>query len=269
MPDTLLERYLDILGVRKRPLSFDALSELVEAHLTRVPFENISKLYYRMRNRRSLPTLEQYLEGIERYHFGGTCYPNNYYFSQLLKSLGFQARLCGADMNRPDVHLVIMVILEEKEYLIDVGYGAPFYTPMPRDLNDDLVMILGRERYLLLPRDGSGRSRLEMYRDDQLVHSYLAKPEAREISQFEQVISDSFRDEATFMNRLVIARFFPGRSIVIRDLTLTDSRGDQSSSQTLGGRRELIAAIREHVGIPEEITREAISGLSELGDIYS
>ncbi|MCM2271697.1 MAG: arylamine N-acetyltransferase [candidate division Zixibacteria bacterium] len=255
--------------MRTRSLSVDALSEIVEAHLTRIPFENISKLYYRTQNRRSLPTLEQYLDGIERYHFGGTCYPNNYFFSQLLRSLGFQARLCGADMSRPDVHLVIMVIIEEKEYLVDVGYGAPFYTPMPRDLDHELVMILGRERYLLLPRDGSGRSRMQMYRDDQLVHSYLAKPEAREISQFEQVISDSFRDEATFMNRLVVARFFPGRSIVMRDLTLTELRGEQSRSQTLGGRKELSAAIREHFGIPEEITREAISGLGEPGDIYS
>lgn len=267
MSASVLQRYLDLLGVRTANPSFDALSEIVEAHLTRIPFENVSKLYYRTQNRRTLPTLEQYLDGIERFHFGGTCYPNNYYFSRLLQSLGYQARLCGADMNRPDVHLVIMVVLDGREYLVDVGYGAPFYKPMPSDLNDDLVMILGRERYVLQPKDGSGRSRMEMYRDDLLVHSYLAKPEAREIPEFDQVIIDSFRDDATFMNRLVIARFFTDRSLVVRDLTLTESRGDRSNSLTLGGRRELVAAIREHFGIPEEITRDAVAGLMELGDM--
>jgi arylamine N-acetyltransferase len=43
----LLQRNLDVLGVTKKAPSRDALTELVTAHLTRVPFENISKLYYR------------------------------------------------------------------------------------------------------------------------------------------------------------------------------------------------------------------------------
>jgi hypothetical protein len=68
------------------------------------------------------------------------------------------------------------------------------------------------------------------------------------------------------MNRLVIARLFSERSLVMRDLTLTESHGIQSSSQTMESRSELIAAIREHFGIPEEITRDALAGLGHLGD---
>ena len=82
------ERYLSLLGVGRKKQSLEALSELIEAHLWNVPFENISKLYYRAyRDVRVLPSLELFLEGIESFHLGGTCYTNNYYFCQLLEKL--------------------------------------------------------------------------------------------------------------------------------------------------------------------------------------
>ncbi len=80
MPAELLDRYLDAQGVPRRRPSLDALCEIVQAHLLRVPFENISKLYYKKHlGLRGLPSLELFLDGIERCHFGGTCYANNYY----------------------------------------------------------------------------------------------------------------------------------------------------------------------------------------------
>jgi hypothetical protein len=30
---------------------------------------------------RALPAIEQFLDGIERHHFGGTCYAANYYLT--------------------------------------------------------------------------------------------------------------------------------------------------------------------------------------------
>jgi len=80
---------LAILGVARREPSLEALRELLAAHLTRIPFENISKLYYRKRlGLVNLPGIQLYLEGIDKYHFGGTCYSNNYHFHLLLRSLG-------------------------------------------------------------------------------------------------------------------------------------------------------------------------------------
>jgi len=110
MDPNLLRQYLSLLGVSRRPPSFHALRELVAAHVTRIPFENISKLHYhRHLGLHELPPLPLYLEGIERYHFGGTCYPNNFYLYSLLASLDYEVKLCGADMTNPDVHIVIMV----------------------------------------------------------------------------------------------------------------------------------------------------------------
>jgi len=252
MPADLVERYLNLLGVRRRKPSTDALRELVQAHLSQIPFENISKLYYRKhRGLRDLPSLELFLDGIERFHFGGTCYTNNYYLYQLLANLGYQVKLCGADMSNPDVHLVSMVTVEKREYLVDVGYAAPLWMPLPRDLATDYTIVLGRDRYVLKPQDVGGCSRMELYRDGNLKHGYLAKPMPRQIQEFEHIVVDSYSDNATFMNAILAARFFPDRSFVIHNLTLIESHGTVSSIRTLAGPDELAKVIFEGFGIDE------------------
>jgi arylamine N-acetyltransferase len=268
-PD-LLERYLGLLAVRRGTPSLEGLRELVQAHLTRVPFENVSKLYQKKHlGLRDLPSLDLFLDGIERFHFGGTCYPNNYYFYQLLTNLDYRVALCGADMSNPDVHVVSMVELEGHHYLVDVGYAAPFIVPLPRDLATDYVIRLGRDCFVLKPQDPEGRSRLEMYRDGNLKHGYVAKPEPREIVEFEPVIAASFRSEATFMNAILLARFWPGRSLVIHNQTIIESQGTASSVRTLASRSELIQAIWECFGISARFTTDVLDGLGELCDAWT
>lgn len=270
MPPELLKHYLNLLGIQRRKPSLDSLSELVQAYLLRVPFENISKLYYKKRRGlRGLPSLELFLDGIERFHFGGTCYTNNYYLYQLLANLGYQSKLCGADMANPDVHLVSIVTVEGQEYLVDAGYAAPFLIPLPRDLAIDYTIVLGRDRYVLKPQDAQGCSRMELYRDGELKHGYLAKPMPRQIKEFERIIVDSYRDDATFMNALLLARFFPSRSLVIHNLTVIESQGTLSNIRTLANQDELVQVIFECFGIPSEFTMEVVNGLGRLEDAWS
>ena len=64
MQPQFLEHYLSLLGVQRRKPGVDALGELVRAHLERIPFENISKLYYQKHlGLRGLPGLERFLDG--------------------------------------------------------------------------------------------------------------------------------------------------------------------------------------------------------------
>ena len=261
-------RYLNVLKVSKRPPSFGALRELVAAQMTRVPFENISKLYYRKRlGLDNIPDMQTYLDGIERFHFGGTCYSNNYYFYLLLANMGYAAKLCGADMSSPDAHMAIMVGIEGREFLVDVGYAAPFLSPLPRDLAEDYTIILGRDRYVLRPQDSNGCSRLELYRDGKLKHGYLAKPAPKQIEDFS--IADSFRADATFMNALLLARFFLDRSIVIHNLTVVKSQTTESKSYTLQSWDELGQTVENLFGIPRAIVVDAVSELRGLTDPWN
>ena len=263
-------RYLKILGVDPAPLSRRFLEVLVRAQLYRVPFENVSKLYHaRVQGRRFIPDLETSLDGIESENFGGTCYPNNFHFCSLLKHLGFAARLCGADMSHPDAHLVCMVALEGREYLVDVGYAAPFDRPLPLDLDQDLEVRLGRQRYLLRPRDDLGRSRLDLYHDGALIHGYLAKPEPRRLEEFRTMIADSYRSQATFMNTVVAERFFPNRSLRAHGLKLTESTGDRVTETRLADRDALVDALVTHFEMPADTVRGAITGVDLSGEIYT
>lgn len=262
-------RYLGLLGIRAGPPSLRGLKELVAAHLARVPFENVSKLLYKKRiGLADIPPIRMYLDGIEKCHFGGTCYSNNYYFYCLLESLGYDIRLCSADMAIPDIHAVSMACVEGHEYLVDTGYAAPFLAPLPRDLETDHVVALGRDRYVLRPQDANRCSRLELHRNNILKHGYLAKPAAREIGDFKKAISESFRPDATFLNSFLLARFYPGRSVAIHNLTLIESCGNSCSTRLLAGLDKAAAAIHQYFGIPEALVAEAISDLKTMQDAW-
>jgi len=268
--ERVIRRYLDVLGVDAGPPTPDLLARLVTAQLIRAPFENISKLYLRrVRGTTTIPDLAGYLDGIERWNLGGTCYANNFHLFTLLDALGFEVDLCGADMNRPDVHLVSMVRLDDHEYLVDVGYGGPFFEPLRRDLDHDLVIDFGRCRYVLHPQDERGRSRLDMLRDGRPTHGYLAKPEPRTIGDFDEVIRRSYRPDASFMNAVVIERFAPGRSMRIHNLKITDTEaGGDSVAAELRDVDDLIDALVRRFGVPEEVARTALDGVQLGADIY-
>jgi arylamine N-acetyltransferase len=265
-----VRRYLSALGVVRQEPALGALRALVAAHLTHVPFENISKLYnWKRHELNGPPSLPLYLEGIERHHFGGTCYANNFHFYSLLATLGYDVKLCAADMTAADVHAVILVTVGGREYLVDAGYGAPFLSPMPRDLATDYVVELGRDRYILKPQDAEGRSRLEMYRDGQRKHGYLAKPAARGVEDFRQVIAESFRPDATFLNSLLLARFYSDRAVMIHNWMLVESQGSESIVRALASRGELVAAVEEHFDMPGAIVAEVVNELGDLQDPWT
>ena len=266
----IFERYLSILGIEAAPPGLDHLHRLVRAQLTRVPFENISKLFLKKTQGASyIPSLEQHLDGIERFSFGGTCYANNPYFYELMRFLGYKVMLCGADMGRPDVHVVSMVDIEGRQFLVDVGYGAPFYEPMARDLDHPQEIWFGSNRFVLEPRDAVGRSRMTMLREGLPTHGYTAKPASRSIDDFDEVIRGSYEKSATFMNVLVVERFFSARSVRIHNFTLTESTPEGATTTRLADREELVDAIEHHVGIPADIVHEAVEGIALEADIYS
>lgn len=270
LADGLVDRFLRLLGLLRREPSRAFLCELVSAYVTRVPFENVSKIYrWTRQGLTNVPDACAFLEGIERFGFGGTCYANNYHLYRLLAELGFDAKLCGADMLEPDVHMVVLAVVEGREYLVDAGYAAPFLEPLPRDLPADHVVALGRDRYVLRPRDPAGRSRLELHRDGALVHAYLVKPAPRRLEDFRDAIAASYRPTATFLNALLLTRFRPGAGLRIHNLNIIESRGLVSTSRRLRNREELAAEIRARFGIPAEIVSAVLGALGSLSDAWS
>jgi arylamine N-acetyltransferase len=261
----LFHRYLDVLGVSVIAPDLDVLHELTASHLSRIPFENISKLYYRKhRGLLGLPSLQLYLDGIENFNFGGTCYSNNYYFNLLLGFVGYDVKLCGAGMRNPDVHVVNIVTVDGREYLVDVGYAAPFMKPLPRDLDRTYVVALGRDRFELKPQDEQHQSCIEMYRDNKLIHGYSVKPIPRPIRHFEEVIAGSFSEDATFMNALLLVRFCKDQSVAIHNYELIESKGTDYRIFELENDRELVHAIVDRFSIPREVVEDVLADMAQV-----
>lgn len=262
---TLNGKLAELIGIEKTEPSLANLSRVVECFMCRVPFENISKIFYYRRNRKKqIPDFSTYLNGIERYHFGGTCYTNNCYLNGLLRYFGYDADLCGADMENPDVHLVNIVKIEEREFLVDSGYAAPFLKPLPRDLDEKYIVEFGPDRYVLNPQDSQGNSRVDLYRKGELAHGYTAKPIPRKIEYFKPAIEHSYSDEGVFLNSILMVRFYNNRSVAIRNLSVIESNGTDYNITKLKSKDELPETISNYFGIPEHISAEAIDSIDEL-----
>jgi len=264
----LFKKYLRLLGIDLAEPTAGFLSKIVRAHLIKVPFENISKLLYKKQGMNYIPDLSTYLNGIEKYNFGGTCYANNYYLFLLLKHVGYEIKLCGADMKKPDVHLISIVSIDGIECIVDGGYAAPFFDPLPRDLVTDLLINYGKEKYIIKPRDELGRTTVEQYYDGELQHWYTAKPQPRTLEEFRKVIEDSYSDDAVFMNAIRITKFSENGSLVLKNLYLTETIDGKSSAVKII-RNNIPEIVQEKFGMPSKIVEEAIYSLNELKDIYN
>ena len=71
------------------------------------------------------------------------------------------------------------------------------------------------------------------------------------------------------MNAILLARFFPDRSIIIRNLTVIESEGTSVDIHTGAIREKLFRSIEESFGIPARISRDALDGLELSGDPWS
>src|SRR5687767_7064096 len=129
-PSTLDSRlYLERIGCS----GFRALAELHEAHLLRVPFENLSI----HRGERIMLDAAWLFEKIVQRRRGGFCYELNGLFAELLIALGYSVdRLAarvfgeGGKLGIPFDHLCLRVSDGEMAFLCDVGFGECFVRPL-------------------------------------------------------------------------------------------------------------------------------------------
>jgi arylamine N-acetyltransferase len=256
-------RYLRLLGIAAPVNGISGLERVVSAHVCRVPFENVSKLLLFAREGAGRPTeLAEFLDGIEHSDLGGTCYTNNPFLIELLRELGYDADLLGADMSTPNVHTVIRVRLDGAQWHVDAGYGGPFRQPIP--LDGLPVSIVNGEYRFAFQRSGDDVE-LALLRGGTRLHGYVAHGPARPFEFFHPVILRSFQTGQTFMTNLRIVRYFEdGRAAEIFNSMLTVHSGSESRSVELGSVAELRSAVADDLGLPRCPVEEAVDVLERL-----
>jgi arylamine N-acetyltransferase len=232
IPDPFL-RYLKLLGISGQPGGIKGLEEIVLRHLCVVPFENVSKLlmFDRGQGGRAV-TLDEFLDGIEYRDLGGTCHSSNPFLAELLKVLGYDVVLLGADMTEPDVHTNIRVSLDSVDYHVDMGYAAPLRQPIRLD-RLPYEIVQGDFRYVLDRRTNDGRYEVSILSGHERIHGYVVNETPRDFEYFYRTIRDSYDRGTEFMNRFRVTRFFEEYTVEVRDRTVLYFRGSESDKTEL------------------------------------
>jgi N-hydroxyarylamine O-acetyltransferase len=108
------------------------LTALHQAHMRHIPFENLD-IHLNIPIKLSHPALFDKVVLKKR---GGFCYELNYLFFALLSSLGFYTQLISAQVFNgksygPEFdHLLLLVTLNNQQFIADVGFGDSFQTPL-------------------------------------------------------------------------------------------------------------------------------------------
>lgn len=123
------ERYLKFIGFTSTPKAdLNTLRELHKLHTLMFPFENLTPFLHKEVILNSEILIDKFTEQGR----GGYCFEQNLLFSDVLKELGFKVKGLGARVlwNQPEdlitrrSHMLLIVTIDEMDYLADVGFGG-------------------------------------------------------------------------------------------------------------------------------------------------
>ena len=124
-----VDAYFERIGYAgPRSVSVDTLAAIHLHHPQAIPFENLNP-FLRWPVRLDLESLQQKLVRDKR---GGYCYEHNLLLSHVLRRLGFQVRWLAARVLwnvpegsvRPRSHMLLLIDLEGRRHVADVGFGG-------------------------------------------------------------------------------------------------------------------------------------------------
>lgn len=251
-PPSTLAPYLariDYSGSRDPTL--DTLSGLVRAHVLHVPFENLDVQMGRP-ILLDLASLETKFVVQRR---GGYCFEHNTWFAHVLETLGFEVMRCEGRVRfnsngvvRPRTHMTLVVRLDRRDLLVDVGFGG--YGPIvPVPLDGNTV------------REGRFAWRVATERDDLVLQCevdatwadlYAFRHDERFPVDFEMANwFTSTYPRSQFVTNLIAQRVLPDGHRILRNLTLTETTASGMTSFDIA-RDDVERVLRDGFGLQME-----------------
>ncbi|WP_316820215.1 arylamine N-acetyltransferase family protein [Pedobacter gandavensis] len=184
--ENFIKAYLDRINFSKTLLvNRDTLFNLQEAHLLHVPFENLDIHY----GKKIKLEPELIFEKVVLNQRGGFCYELNGLFHLLLKALGFDVKMISGRVHSKDGdygneydHLAIIATIDQRQYLVDVGFGK--FSLAPLEIKKGFLFDdpFGQFQF---DDDQDGYLKISMLIGGKLSPQYLFKTTERSFSEFE------------------------------------------------------------------------------------
>ncbi len=252
-----VEAYLDRIGYTgSRFPTLDTLQEIHLRHAQTIPFENLNPLL-RWPVRLDSRWLQQKLIRDGR---GGYCFEHNLLLKDALTTLGFEVSGLAARVLwnapegaiRPRGHMLLLVDLDDKAYIADVGFGGMTLTA-PLRLQPEIEQATPHEPFRLIARRSDFTLQASvagtwkaLYRFD-LQEQYLPD---YEVSNWYL----SNHPDSHFVTGLIAARPGRDRRTVLRNSELTVHHlNGPTERHGLTRAADLRAALEEvfHVRVPD------------------
>src|SRR5262245_39864287 len=243
--------YLRRIGVSGLvPADPRALARLHRQHLYTVPFESLS---IHLGQPVDLDEAALY-DKIVRHRRGGFCYELNGLFAALLRNLGYPVTLLSAGVARlggkfgPEFDHLLLLVELDRRWMVDVGFGENFRSPLDLDTAD--AQVQGAKAYRVLRKDGyhilQERSGTGRWND-----SYRFKLTPRQLGDFEGMCRHhQTSPESHFTrNRLCSLATPSGRKTLSGTRLIHTGRNGKHRERPVADEREYRLLLRQLFGV--------------------
>ncbi|HBL31564.1 MAG TPA: acetyltransferase [Acidobacteria bacterium] len=243
--------YLDRIGYRGSLAPSPAtLQALQEAHLLRVPFENLSI----HAGQPIVLDLDALFDKVVTRRRGGFCYELNGLFAALLRTLGFEVALLSAGVARGDGsfgpefdHLTLAIHLEERR-LVDVGFGDSFRRPLRLDAREEQVE--GERSYRLDAEEDRLVLRQRKDAEGPWEAQYRFTLQPHELAEYAAMCRHhQTSPESPFTRKRLCSLALPDGRLTLSDGTLLTTRGGVREERVLADEAEQATVLRERFGV--------------------
>ena len=230
----------------------ETLYYLHRAHVLNVPFENFHVI-------NKIPIIldqQSFYNKIVENRRGGFCYELNGLFAKALEEIGFEAYFIGCSVYVPALeafgsshgHLAIIVPLEEKLHLVDVGFGDAFIEPLELQFDEPKFQF---GAYYKLSKISEGDILLEKSMDNEKYQKmYKFSLERKELQDFAETCEfHQTSPLAPFTKKPLCSRATSAGRITLTSTSLTITNGQQKKETAVLSSSHFDELLEEHFGM--------------------
>ena len=187
------------------PATEETLRKLLDRYTRIVPWESASRIVRRaLKDAQSdCPVFaETFWDSALKMGTGGTCYESNHAFFSLLRRLGYDGYLTINDMGTSvGCHSAIIIILEGRKHLVDVG--LPLHAVLPLPERETEAVVSPFFRYEVEAADANRYTIRRLPHPQGLAFTLVDEP-VSDADYREITIHDYRHDGGQFLNEIVI-----------------------------------------------------------------
>lgn len=230
------------------PANLETLRRLTWHHVRHVPFENLD-VQLGVAIRLDLPSV---FEKLVRRRRGGYCFEQNTLFSAVLCELGYEVTPLAARVRwnatgpTPRTHMLLVVRAEDRDWIVDVGFGGHMPTapiPFTHDVEHRErlgTFLMAREGPFHVLRTRGAEGLLDMYAFTDEPHHPI---DYEAMNHF-----TSTHPGSRFVRNLIVSRTMEDAREAILNLEHI-VRGPEGTTKRALGAHELVPLLRERFGL--------------------